>query len=178
MDDFTAGNKEHFDRQATNYKPSKSALELPKRYALAQFSKDYTAQPLDHRAADAVVRHADLDGDKTELMDFACGAGTIWNCFYTPWQCIINSGLKGLLSQRLAPHVKSILGVDISQGMVDLYNTFVQNQGIKSEEMQAICIDLLSSSQATSSPLDGRLFDIVVVSVCRTPLKPKKWLGA
>ncbi|KAJ3855341.1 S-adenosyl-L-methionine-dependent methyltransferase [Lentinula lateritia] len=46
----------------------------------------------------------------------------------------------GLNSRVLAPYVKSIVGVDISQEMVDRYNKRVENQGIHHEEMRAICI--------------------------------------
>ncbi|KAH6919231.1 hexaprenyldihydroxybenzoate methyltransferase [Coprinopsis sp. MPI-PUGE-AT-0042] len=126
MNDYTARNREHFDQQSEDYQASRSALELAKR------------------AAHAIVRHAELDVDTIELMDFACGAG--------------------LLSQRLAPRVKSILGVDISQGMVDLYNTFVEDQGIDPTEMQALCADLLSPDDERSK-LNGRKFDIIVCSM-------------
>ena len=47
--------------------------------------------------------------------------------------------------------------------MVDVYNTFVDNQGIAAEEMRAVCADVLGS-ETPSEALDGRLFDVVVVS--------------
>ncbi|EDR10828.1 uncharacterized protein LACBIDRAFT_315686 [Laccaria bicolor S238N-H82] len=72
-------------------------------------------------------------------MDFACG--------------------PGLISRELAPYAKSIVGVDISPGMVDQYNTRVANQGIPREEMRAVCADL----QGTADELDGEKFDLVVV---------------
>ncbi|KAI5984005.1 hypothetical protein EDD15DRAFT_2312577 [Pisolithus albus] len=50
-------------------------------------------------------------------MDFACGTG--------------------LISRELAPHAKSIVGVDISQNMVDMYNLSVHNQGkISPDELE------------------------------------------
>lgn len=64
------------------------------------------------------------------------------------------------MSRELAPHTKSILGVDISQGMVDQYNKRVENQGISPEEMRAIAVELKGESE---DELDGAKFDIIVV---------------
>lgn len=59
----------------------------------------------------------------------------------------------------LASRVKSILGVDISAGMVRQYNTRMANQGIPPEEMRAVCTEL----KGTIDELDGMKFDIIVV---------------
>lgn len=59
----------------------------------------------------------------------------------------------------LASHVKSILGVDISAGMVRQYNTRMANQGIPPEEMRAVCVEL----EGTTEELDGMKFDVIVV---------------
>jgi len=67
----------------------------------------------------------------------------------------------GLVSRELAPHAKCIVGVDISQNMVDHYNQSVANQGIPPEEMRAVCCDLT----AVPDQLDGMKFDVVVVSL-------------
>ena len=66
----------------------------------------------------------------------------------------------GLVSRELAPHSKQIIGVDISQGMVDKYNLRVANQGISPEEMRAICAEL----KGEEGELDGQKFDVIVVS--------------
>ena len=65
----------------------------------------------------------------------------------------------GLLSREIAPHAKQIVGIDISQGMVDQYNRRVANQGISPEEMKAICVDL----KGVDGELDNQKFDVVVV---------------
>ncbi|KAG8798617.1 hypothetical protein FRC17_007373, partial [Serendipita sp. 399] len=57
------------------------------------------------------------DENETVMLDYACGTGQ--------------------MSRRLAPYVKKIVGVDISQRMVDHYNQRVFNQGISEEEMHA-----------------------------------------
>jgi len=75
---------------------------------------------------------------ETEVMEFACGTG--------------------LVSKELVPHVKSILGVDISQGMVDQYNKRVQDEGIPLEKMHAVRYEL----EGREGELDGSKFDVIV----------------
>lgn len=69
--------------------------------------------------------------------------------------------LIGVLSRALAPYVKSILGVDISEHMANQYNKRVSDQGIPPEEMRAVAADL----KGTEDELDGRKFDVIVVGV-------------
>jgi len=80
-----------------------------------------------------------FDEETTTLMDFACGTGPI--------------------SRYLCPYVKSVVGVDISQDMVDHYNLLVENQGIPYEEMKAVRAEL----ERNDTVLEGRKFDIIVV---------------
>ena len=56
--------------------------------------------------------------------------------------------------------MKSILGIDISQGMVDQYNLKVANEGISTRKMGAIRIEL----QGGAEELGGQKFDVIVVS--------------
>lgn len=79
-----------------------------------------------------------FEEDSTLVLDYACGTG--------------------LISKKLAAHAKCIVGVDISQSMVDQYNQSVLNQGIPPEEMRAVCCDLT----AAPNQLDGMKFDVVV----------------
>lgn len=78
------------------------------------------------------------DEDQTTLLDYACG--------------------PGLTSRELCPYVKSVVGVDISQGMVDRYNLRVANQGIPPEEMKAVKVEL----KGDGTELDGAKFDIII----------------
>lgn len=71
-----------------------------------------------------------------------------------------NTSFQGLISKQLGLYCKRIVGVDISQGMVDEYNKHVHNQGISPDEMVAICTDL----KGDSGELDGQKFDVIVVS--------------
>ncbi|KAF8061712.1 S-adenosyl-L-methionine-dependent methyltransferase [Lyophyllum atratum] len=79
-----------------------------------------------------------FDEDATTVMEYACGTG--------------------LVSRELAPYAKRIVGVDISQGMVDQFNLRVSNQGIASEEMQALCVEL----KGVPGELGDEKFDVIV----------------
>ncbi|CAG8680264.1 7245_t:CDS:2, partial [Acaulospora colombiana] len=105
------------------------------------YDKDPIHVSISKKCAKAVLNEADpeFDPDKSEVLDFACGTG--------------------LISQELCAHVKSILGVDISQNAVDIYNKKVWQQGIDKEEMQALCLELKESED---DQLNGRKFDAIV----------------
>lgn len=64
-----------------------------------------------------------------------------------------------MISQRLAPHCKKIVGVDISEKTVEYYNERVANQGIPEEEMKAVHLELTGSEDE----LGGEKFDVIVV---------------
>ncbi|KAL0947659.1 hypothetical protein HGRIS_013746 [Hohenbuehelia grisea] len=89
----------------------------------------------------AILGMYPFDDEHTDVMDFACGIG--------------------MVSQRLASHCRSIIGVDVSQGMVTAFNKRVDNQGIPPEEMHAVCTRL----RGTDDELEGRRFDVVVCAM-------------
>ncbi|KAI6046689.1 S-adenosyl-L-methionine-dependent methyltransferase [Pisolithus marmoratus] len=91
------------------------------------------------RLAAAMLKAYPFAEEETTVMDFACGTG--------------------LISRELAPHAKSIVGVDISQNMVDMYNLSVHNQGISPDEMRAVCI---SAIKEDDEHLKGMTFDVIV----------------
>ena len=65
-----------------------------------------------------------------------------------------------MLSRALSPHVRSIVGVDISTACVAEYNLRVMNQGLEPEDMHAIVGTLTGAPEE----LEGAQFDVVVVS--------------
>jgi len=79
--------------------------------------------------------------DSTMVMDYACGTG--------------------LVSRQLYPFVKSIVGIDISQGMVDQYNKWANEQNIHPNQMKALRTEL----QGKEEELDGCKFDVVVCAM-------------
>ncbi|KZT11148.1 S-adenosyl-L-methionine-dependent methyltransferase [Laetiporus sulphureus 93-53] len=100
-------------------------------------------QELARRVAAAMRRrYPDIFNEETTtLMDYACGTG--------------------LVSRELCPYVKSIVGVDISDGMVDQFNLRVSQQGLTPEEMKAVCVEL----KGEEHELDGQKFDVIVCSM-------------
>ena len=52
------------------------------------------------------------------------------------------------------------MGVDISQGAVDVYNEGVSNQGLSPDEMRAVYAEL----EGEAGELDDLKFDVVAVS--------------
>ncbi|THU80114.1 S-adenosyl-L-methionine-dependent methyltransferase [Dendrothele bispora CBS 962.96] len=118
------------------------SAELNKTY----FNSDNTAEKYDDhplhaemakRIGHAIVDAYPFDDETTTILDYACGTG--------------------LNSRQLAPHAKLIVGVDISQGMVDTYNQKISNQGIPFDEMRAVCLEL----KGEEGELDGMKFDVV-----------------
>lgn len=108
----------------------------------------YEAQPAAQEVADkisiAILDAFAFDKSQTVMMDFACGTG--------------------MISQRLAPHAKSIIGVDISPKSVEFFNERVAKQGVPPEQMKAICADLTERDKVENDLFDGTLFDVVVCS--------------
>ncbi|KAL1947203.1 hypothetical protein VTO73DRAFT_14164 [Trametes versicolor] len=76
-----------------------------------------------------------FDAEHTEVLDFACGTG--------------------LVSQALRPHVKSIIGVDISPASVEIYNKQAANHGFSN--MHAVCAELAGEP----GELNEAQFDLV-----------------
>ncbi|KAK1236419.1 hypothetical protein PQX77_000359 [Marasmius sp. AFHP31] len=119
-----------------------------------QFSKDLDLQPwgivgmnIWKKLLTHVLKAASFDKNTSEVMDFGCGNG-------------FNASL-------LVPHAKTILGVDVSSGMVDEFNKNVKKWGLGEDgNISAIHADL------TEGGLDGRKFDIIFVrSLCRLPYR-------
>ncbi|KAH9911686.1 S-adenosyl-L-methionine-dependent methyltransferase [Epithele typhae] len=75
-----------------------------------------------------------FDEDRTEAMDYACGL--------------------------LCQHVKSVLGVDISQAAVDRYNARASDQGLAPDEVRAVCAELTLTG--TPAELARASFDLIV----------------
>lgn len=75
--------------------------------------------------------------------------------------------LPGLVSRNLAQYVDRIIGVDISQGMVDEYNKNAEKAGL-SGKLKAVREDLTGNG----TELEGAKFDIVAV---RNLTLPNTW---
>ncbi|ESK92098.1 hexaprenyldihydroxybenzoate methyltransferase [Moniliophthora roreri MCA 2997] len=89
-----------------------------------------------------ILEAVSFDKEKTQVMDFACGNG-------------FNSSL-------LAPYSKSILGVDISSGMVDEYNRNVERWSLDKKQLNALRADI---EDAHGTELEGKTFDVIYCSM-------------
>ncbi|KAH8114082.1 S-adenosyl-L-methionine-dependent methyltransferase [Phellopilus nigrolimitatus] len=99
------------------------------------------ARELTGKIADAILRAHAFDAEQTTVLEFACGTG--------------------LVSAALAPHAKQIVGVDISQGMVDQYNLRFANQGVSPDKIRAVCLELTGAE----GELGGQKFDVAVCTL-------------
>ncbi|KAF9255985.1 S-adenosyl-L-methionine-dependent methyltransferase [Marasmius fiardii PR-910] len=87
-----------------------------------------------------VLKVAPFNKETSEVMDFGCGNG-------------FNASL-------VFPHVKSILGVDVSSGMVEEFNRNMERwvlQDVEGREISAVRVDL----NEDGSSLGGRKFDVI-----------------
>ncbi|KAG1865331.1 S-adenosyl-L-methionine-dependent methyltransferase [Suillus subluteus] len=143
-------HSDHAQRHCSHSHPHGSPQVHEDQHNFKEFNKNYfdehghryndhpDAHELARRLGAAMIKAYPFEEDSTLVLDYACGTG--------------------LISKKLAAHAKCIVGVDISQSMVDQYNQSVLNQGIPPEEMRAVCCDLT----AAPNQLDGMKFDVVV----------------
>ena len=66
----------------------------------------------------------------------------------------------GMLSREFLSHVKSVTGIDISHGSVDVYNRKAAEAGV-ADRMNAVVLDL----QGTPGELDDKKFDVAIVGL-------------
>ena len=137
-DKYAAANRTHFNASAAHYDSQPHIIEVTSGIV------------------EAILRTVEFDEEKTSVMEFACGTGTV----ESDYCLIVTDDIPGLVSQGLAPFSKVIVGVDISESMVEHYNLRVSNQGISFDEMKAVCTEL----KGTDDELDGMKFDVIVVS--------------
>lgn len=116
------------------------------RATFDKFATEYEDQPMALPLTNLIGPHLlsayPFNKESTTVLDYACGTG--------------------LMSRRLALDVKSILGVDISQGMVDQYNKRADGG-----ETKAVCVEL----KGESGELEDRKFNVIIVrSSCTSSL--------
>ncbi|KIJ63336.1 hypothetical protein HYDPIDRAFT_92644 [Hydnomerulius pinastri MD-312] len=120
-----------------------ASFEEANRHHFNETAHQYNDRPdAQKRAAmlgAAMLAAYKFDENMTTVMDFACGTG--------------------LISKHLAYSAKSVVGVDISQSMVDQYNRSVNNQGLSPDEMRAVCVGELRENE---EQLNGMTFDVIV----------------
>lgn len=77
----------------------------------------------------AILQAYPFDKEATVVLDYACGTGkqSVQDLLLVATKAMRPS--PGIVARSLAPHCKTLIGVDISQGMVDEFNKGVQSHG-------------------------------------------------
>ncbi|KAJ5156317.1 hypothetical protein N7492_009120 [Penicillium capsulatum] len=136
MTDFTETNRQYFDQLATAYKD---------RFADA--IKTVTEQTLSHRTwiSDRWTDTEAGRGQGIRMLEYACG--------------------PGMISMALAPFLTNVVGVDVSENMVDEFNRNAAVMGL-SDKVTGHKADLLAESVSTdfSGPTFSN-FDLLTVSM-------------
>ncbi|KAL1735653.1 S-adenosyl-L-methionine-dependent methyltransferase [Schizophyllum commune] len=119
--------------------PARTAEEANKAH-YDEFAVNYENLPdvfrLGSQVANEFKRIVQPNPEVTRVMEYACGTGVV--------------------SREIAPSVKSILGVDISQGMVDQFN----KRG--TDKLRAICVQ---QGTPLADQLNHETFDGIVCSM-------------
>lgn len=91
----------------------------------------------------------DIFSDKTTVLDFACGTGNV--------------------SMGIAPHVKQVVGVDITQEMLDIFNHKVQESTLFPGQVKGIEVNLFEEDSVKANkdktPVEFGTFDVAVASL-------------
>lgn len=106
---------------------------------------------------EAIRKEYAFDKDVTNVMEYACGTGLE---FFSK-QLLKAYNRLGLVSGNLAPYVKSILGVDISQGVVDLFNKRFADKDADQKRFRALRAEL----KGEDGELDNEKFDVIIVRI-------------
>jgi SAM-dependent methyltransferase len=138
--DFSKANAEYFDQTAAQY-DEKAKIDVVTRIV-------------------EKIRGAySFDPERTSVLDFACGTGSYSCLLYPlPRSDIIRIGL---VSRMLEPYTRKIVGVDISQGMVDVYNARMAERGVPPERAFSAVRDVLKEPFQTG----WQTYDVIVVRI-------------
>ncbi|KAK8102929.1 hypothetical protein PG984_016075 [Apiospora sp. TS-2023a] len=153
MAEVTELNRSHFNNEASNY-DSKFQKTIQQLTEAIQERLDFIgvdwvadeddADAVEDAAAEEVGGRDQGSGTtpslsrEVRLLDYACGTG--------------------LMSRALAPYTTQCVGVDISEGMVGVYNATAQNQGLSEEEMHAVVGDVTVPDDPSPAALAGAHF--------------------
>ncbi|OBT68467.1 hypothetical protein VE03_02901 [Pseudogymnoascus sp. 23342-1-I1] len=138
MADFTEKNKAFFDAEAPTF-DTKHAKTLSDLITSLRASLPFLA-PFPTDPSDPSTPF--------KLLDYACGTGTI--------------------TKALSEHCSRVIGIDVSPGMVGVYNTTASNQGLEEEEVRAYVGDLIDSGKERPEEFEGSEFwefDVAVVGL-------------
>ncbi|KAF9254216.1 S-adenosyl-L-methionine-dependent methyltransferase [Marasmius fiardii PR-910] len=97
----------------------------------------------------SIIETVPFSKEYTTVLEYACGTG--------------------LVSNELIPHCKSLIGVDISEGMIGQFVKRFEKQSLPPTKVRGICQEL----KGEQGELDGQTFDIVVCSMAYHHFDPQ-----
>ncbi|KAG7095860.1 hypothetical protein E1B28_006552 [Marasmius oreades] len=97
----------------------------------------------------SIVETIPFNKEKTTVLEYACGTG--------------------LVSNELVPYCKSLVGVDISEGMIKEFVKRFEKQELPPTKVRGICQEL----KGEQGELNGETFDVVVCSMAYHHFDPK-----
>ncbi|RDW92577.1 hypothetical protein BP5796_01971 [Coleophoma crateriformis] len=154
MAEFAAKNRDYFNNEAAQYngkfeKTIQAIMEeIQQRldWIGVDWASDTSSSDGESSAAASSAAKPSSEKKTVRLLDYACGTG--------------------LVSRALAPYLTQSIGVDVSENMVQVYNTGAENQGIPTSEMRAIAGDLLDPANADPESLSSpELYDFDIAAV-------------
>ncbi|GAB7360026.1 hypothetical protein MBLNU230_g7549t1 [Neophaeotheca triangularis] len=137
-----------------------SAFTEANRKAFNDLSAEYNSKPWQHKLSQQISdalkerktwlgaqwTNVAPQGTDVRLLDYACGTGAI--------------------TQALGPYVSTIRGIDVSENMVENYNSTARTSGLSEEQAHAVVGDLLG--EEVPEPLSGPEwtgFDVAVIGL-------------
>ncbi|PSS03303.1 S-adenosyl-L-methionine-dependent methyltransferase [Coniella lustricola] len=155
-------NRAFFDDEAEGYdaKHEKTAEEIMRRVAARRdfigigWIEDEDEDEDDDEDDDEDAEVQNYKAEKSpshsvRVLDYACGTGN--------------------MSRAFAPYTTQCVGIDLSEKMVQVYNTRARNQGLDPEEMSAyhgnLCIPKDPTPAAFQDPVQFFNFDMAIVGL-------------
>ncbi|KAI9732039.1 MAG: hypothetical protein M1818_007634 [Claussenomyces sp. TS43310] len=196
--DFTETNRAHWNKKAASYSSSNektisqlvAEIQSRKDWIGAQWVEE------GDRSVDDGPAGSSGETREVRLLDYACGPGMVSRvCFplspsyparevSSPRRTLHvdddddleHSSYKSpqvvraltCELQALAPYITQSIGIDLSENMVEQYNTAANNQGLSTSEMHAVVGNLLNASDPSPPHLAGSEyfnFDIAAVGL-------------
>ncbi|KAJ2899668.1 methyltransferase-like protein [Zalerion maritima] len=104
---------------------------------------------------------------EVRLLDYACGTGMVSRTCTSPATKGGNMGATIIKQPKsLGPWITSAVGIDITENMVEMYNTRADNQGLSESEMHAFVGNLCSPKDPSPAAFsDPKFFDFDVAGV-------------
>ncbi|CAL3962259.1 unnamed protein product [Diplocarpon coronariae] len=146
MSENTHKNHSHWNEAASTYN-SRFGKTIQQIIEEIQEHHDWIGVDwVEESSSDEDAESSPAPHKTVRLLDYACGTG--------------------LVSRALAPYITQSIGVDLTEGMVNEYNTSARNQGIPESEMYAVQGNLIDAAVPDPPEFAGEeFFDFDIAAV-------------